>query len=1815
MDLELDLSLLETIAMRDELFAVFQDSTDIDILESVIGLTEDVASQIPPDHPHAQQCTIDLIRYWDLKFQSTQVLTDLHQVILHAEDLLGDTPHDHPTRPARLGHLSYSLYTRYQRTQYMHDLNEAILYSQQALATRPLYADERTAILKSAYKLFHLRFTRTARLADLHGMVVRARDLMQATGSQGHIWGDLSTALGGGTEDRERALTAAKRVLARMPQTDPGRGAVLSTLSTTYYLKYQQTEGMAEIRLAISYAKKAIAETSPDHADRAARVENLSTLLDWRLRLDAAMHDLGIIMDECVLSAQPESIKCLGDLAIKLYWRHEQTDDATDKARAGMYQSDALGLLQEQDRAGFLAGLQDGMDRRCQAAVAYARVVLEFLPDDHPDRGPLLDDLADTVFNRYLDTDNMERLQLAISCIQEACAHQGTDRLHHINNLSTLWSKRYQHTHVLEDLLQGIRCSAKALANIPRDHRLRLVMMNNQAARFRFKFDETRHMDDLHQAIALMKTVLADTPRLDLVRADVLISMSDLMALKYQLTKDVDDMRQVVPYAKEALAATPEGHPDRAHRLNGLATKFYWRYKQTALLGDIRQAEMLDEQALRTTEAQEGAPSRALYLSNLAAMRHASYQRSRSVHDITEAISLAKEALVTDASPGDPVPASYLVQLARYFEQRYNQVGDVDDVRQCVRYGEEALVELPEDHPARVHLLGILSRGLSVLYKEVGAVSGAGIPAEAAAPVSPPDSAFIVTPAVHPGRETRTTAIEHLQQAISYSNEALEATPHDHPDRSARMQLAETLKSQYAQTVTTPGLKQSLFRDEEALAAAPAPNPDRHRLLGNLIRSVLLLPNGSEFEVPVDRLSRYIAHVEEWAEGSYDRSAPLACLLFKRYLQTQDGGDLDLAIRYNSEVLAGEGPQDKQRRRVCLILQPPMMLYRYRDKGDIDDLEHAITYGEQNLSFSAPHGDQTPGQWIDHHGFLADCFWARFGHTGDMADLDREIISREQSLASVPPRRILAVKTRLRELSGRLRTRYGLTRQMADLNRAIQCGQDGYEPPSVDDASNLYILLMRRFERSGDTTDLEQCITYGTSALDAAPLGADDNYTRARCLTNLAGGLQHRYVQHNALEDLTRAIALSEESLAAVPDDHENRAGLLQNMVGLLGLLYSETEDTGVLDKAMQYGEQGLAASKGLRDRAGILINLGDILHSRFTSMADVDSLQQAISYAEEALAAFPADHPARGMVFIDLGQRYIERAQYCDSLDDLDRSVLAFKEAWAYTYLMPSRRVQAARGAAAALIFRPGGAREAYSLLKGAVLLLPEVSPRSLAGDELMSTMSRMNGLAADTASAALEAGVAPAGALQLLELSRGIMASISIDCRSDLSDLSVTDRGLFNEFNNLRVEIDTPLPEWRSVNYHVPMVDAIRRRREAVDKMAYLIAEIRNLPGHEGFQLPLSPAKLMSMADDGTIVTFCSSSLRSDAIIVTSSSITSVPLPKLSFKELENRLGGGAIAKLSSGTFRTYGARNNKLRELLLWLWNVAVWPVLQALKLTATAGSDAADLPHICWIGTGLLGVAPFHAAGDYARDADPLQNTMSYAVSSYTPTIKALSYAREKDLTILGRGTDSRSRMLLVTMPVTPGEADLPDVNREVESILEVTKGSIASTHLANPSADEVLREFESFAAMHLACHGVSDASTPSKSHLILLAADGTADCLNIRRISRRNTATSAQVVYLSACSTAQSTGVQFADESLHIASGFQLAGFSHVLAAMWSAESKVCVAVSTEFYRALFDGRGEGHRKVRTAFHQAVKKVQEQYRRSPLKWAPFIHMGA
>lgn len=99
---------------------------------------------------------------------------------------------------------------------------------------------------------------------------------------------------------------------------------------------------------------------------------------------------------------------------------------------------------------------------------------------------------------------------------------------------------------------------------------------------------------------------------------------------------------------------------------------------------------------------------------------------------------------------------------------------------------------------------------------------------------------------------------------------------------------------------------------------------------------------------------------------------------------------------------------------------------------------------------------------------------------------------------------------------------------------------------------------------------------------------------------------------------------------------------------------------------------------------------------------------------------------------------------------------------------------------------------------------------------------------------------------------------------------------------------------------------------------------------------------------------------------------------------------------------------------------------------------------------------------------------------------------------------------------------------------------------------------------------------------------------------------------AKLAYLAACSTAQNNEI-LADEVLHLASGFQVAGFSQVIGSMWVAVHEISSAITRAFYARL--QLDLSPRNIASALHGSILEVQSEVAGQPLAWASYIHMGA
>ena len=189
-----------------------------------------------------------------------------------------------------------------------------------------------------------------------------------------------------------------------------------------------------------------------------------------------------------------------------------------------------------------------------------------------------------------------------------------------------------------------------------------------------------------------------------------------------------------------------------------------------------------------------------------------------------------------------------------------------------------------------------------------------------------------------------------------------------------------------------------------------------------------------------------------------------------------------------------------------------------------------------------------------------------------------------------------------------------------------------------------------------------------------------------------------------------------------------------------------------------------------------------------------------------------------------------------------------------------------------------------------------------------------------------------------------------------------------------------------------------------------------------------------------------------------------------------------------------------------------------------------------------------------------------------------------------------------------MPHTPGAPDLPGALAEAAGLQRRFPGRV--TVLTGPQAthDAVLAALPAGRWAHFACHGASDPSNPSASCLLL--TDHQQRPLTVVDVARLRLE-DAGLAFLSACSTAQPGG-RLADEAIHLASAFQLAGYRHVIATLWPIGDKHAVDLAADIYTTLADGAGD----VAGAVHAAVRRMRQ--RRgwdTPSAWASHIHIGA
>ncbi|MCG5217993.1 CHAT domain-containing protein [Streptosporangium sp. KLBMP 9127] len=1172
-------------------------------------------------------------------------------------------------------------------------------------------------------------------------------------------------------------------------------------------------------------------------------------------------------------------------------------------------------------------------------------------------------------------------------------------------------------------------------------------------------------------------------------------------------------------------------------------------------------------------------------------------------HDLDEAISAAKSSLRAIA-PEDPTRLRHLAAVSECLALRGFWLKDADA-------REEAIGLLVD---AMSGATGAIARErLSLLCEtlrervEQGVTAGLTGPLRAVReavarlpPNSPTDDLAGLGDALCGGvADTGDRAL--VGESVAFARAVLaHLSPADPARPSHRANLAGLLYTQGVRDGAAEPLAESARLRRETVETTPADDPGLPSRLAVLGEVLLTLHDVGGATEPLDEaVTVYRRALELSPDGDPGRPAHAAHLsnaLRQRYGRHGDRSALaesaDLA-RQALEATPGHDPARPNRLNLLAIA----LWCSFEAGGGLAVLEEAVGLSRQAVRSGAGDDPDHPVYLANLSGMLN----ARYGVAGAVQDArEAADAGRRAAAAAQDGNRHLALSTLARALANL----YRATGDADVLDDAVAAGRDALSAIPVHSSyqegyrSGLAQHLLVRFLCSGNPADLDEAVRLAGQAVTAAQPQAPDRWCYA---LNLGDALLLRSVAEDDDAALTEAVRVLRDGAAGTPSEDPDRALCLSSLGGALWQRFHRTGDASVLDEGVEALTEAVAGTprgNGIRREAHA--NLALLLWARFQAAGDPADLDQAVATARRVCADIPDGHLHRPLALMNLGEILDGRFQAGGDPRDRTAAVTALRQAVAAGPGEIRIRIEAG-GKLADLAADARDWSLAVESLNAAVRLLPRLAPRHFRRHDQQRVLTRFPGLASRAAAAALHLDE-PHLALELLEHGRGVLLSQALDVRGELTDLRGRSPRLAEEVDRLRDALDgtagslsAPVTLGRSAAQPSP------RLGDAWDR---LVGEIRRLPGMERFLLPPSADELTAIAARGPVAVVNTSRYRSDAILLTPAGVQVVPLPGLHPDEVPERVKafGDAIeiARDDHAGLHARRRAEDDVRETLGWLWDTIAEPVLDGLGLHGPPDHGAPP-PRMWWMPTGSLGFLPLHAAGHYSRPGETSDTVLDRVVCSYTPTLRSLARARSAP------GDRGEARPLVVAVPGAAGHRPLPDVRAEADIVTARFAG--ARRLLADEATRErVMAEMASAGWVHFACHGDSDPADPSAGHLVL--HDRPLSVLDIAGLRIRH----GQFAMLSACGTAQGA-VTLADESIHLAGAFQLAGYRHVIGTMWPIADDVAGMIATEVYATLHASPFPRTDASATALHTAVQHARRLWPHTPSMWTSWLHVGA
>jgi tetratricopeptide (TPR) repeat protein len=1028
------------------------------------------------------------------------------------------------------------------------------------------------------------------------------------------------------------------------------------------------------------------------------------------------------------------------------------------------------------------------------------------------------------------------------------------------------------------------------------------------------------------------------------------------------------------------------------------------------------------------------------------------------------------------------------------------------------------------------------------------------------------------------------------------------------------------------------GLKIAAHLMDQAASAAEG-NPERSRMWDGLAKVQDALFDHNHHIADLDKaigarramVNELLPETGWWFQ--------LGALLWKRYRHTRVERYLDEAIDAvvrETRIMPGEHPFLPG----VLGSLGNMMLARYAATGDLDDLEAALAATAAGERLAPPEHPQRAALRQNTHALrqryalalsgqpqpaytgldleppepdvlvtLSESLLSQFIRLGDSEDAEAALRLSREALAAIPGH-----AAALSAKSAALFQRFRLMAEPADLAEAFDSASAALAatpddaPARLDRLVALAFILRLRFETVGDLEDLTAAIDTAEAAVSLADRPGATEHTAQ---TVLSGLLLARFITLRHREDIDQAIAAAHKAVDTAPPGAETGQALT-HLAAALHSRYDFLEQREDLDGAITALRTATAATPSthvdhpiMRLKLAVALRDGD---DRDDLDASVLILRQT---ARELAARNPGD-PNLAHLQSELGVTLLKRRSEGGGLaEDVYDALASFRASTASVTASTRTRLFSAFFSGK-LGMLTGDTRGALADYHTAVeRLLPRLADRGIPRASRLTQIAQLPLLAGDAAAAAIAADDLR-GAVRLLEQGRSVIWSQLMQTRTDRDALRAEHPLLAGEFEAICADLEGSLPGLDGNHAGVPGNGS--RRWGLSEQFDDILARIRSLPGFADFLQPPSFELLHRAADDGPVAVINISSHRCDALLLTSTPgedpVRLVRLPRVTAEDIEVSAAGflDAISRLNKpgltlGPVEAH-ALGTRITDTLHRLWEDIAEPVLAELGLN----QPGAAVPRMWWCPTGPLALLPLHAAGP--RNGP---RVIDRVISSYTPTLGSLVRARS-------HRPSRRPRLLAVGVAAVPGNdqtttpsTDLPGVRSELSVLSELFGDGHTLRAEEQAVTPAVLSALPSHPWVHFACHGMHDPDDPASSHLVLY--DGP---LSVTSIAEQDLS-GAELAFLSACHTARGTSA-LADEAIHLAAAFQLAGFQHVVGTLWSLADGPAPDITRDFYQALKTS-DQGTGGSARALHDAVQRLrQDPTHASRLNWACYVHVG-